>query len=170
MTAEQEILSAYGENPNAIYSINEIAKRIGKAYPHVHKKVRGLIQKGVLKRYEVGRSHLCAVNLENTQAVLLLALNHAHKYEQLPKRVQQQALKLKQHNPDAIIYDETTHSLLLITEQPVPEADCLTTQELQERLINEEELYTNHTVIAGYEHIFTLLSTPEIARRYHPLL
>ncbi len=168
MTAEQEILSAYGENPNAIYSINEIARRIGKAYPNVHKTVRTLVDKGILKRHEVGRSHLCSVNLDDNRAVLLLALNHTSKYESLTEDIKQQVAKLKARPHDIILYHETRDELIIVNQEPA--TDSITPQQLHRRLLEDETLYSHHTLIAGYENFYSLITTPEITRRYHPLL
>ena len=171
MTAEQEILSAYGENPNGIYSINEISRRIGKAYPNVHKTVQTLVHKGILKRHPMGRSHLCSVNLEDNRAILLLALNHAHKQETLPEHIKQQLIQLAPHKQqiDAIIYHEPQETLLVITEHEL-EHPTITTKQLHQQLLEDETLYTQHTIITGYEYFFALLTSPDITRRYHPLL
>jgi len=172
VTAEQEILSAYGENPNAIYSINEISRRIGKAYPYVHKNVHALIARGVLKRYEVGRSHLCSLDLKNTHAILLLALNHAHKYDALPEHVKQraQALVMYQEDIDVLLYHEIRDELIIVTKNPLSHIPTITPKQLKQQLLEDETLYAHHTIIAGYEYFYSILATTEITRRYHPLL
>ncbi len=168
MTSEQEILSAYSENPKGIYSINEIAKRLGKAYPHVHKTVRMLIDKGVLKRHEVGRSHLCSINFEDKRAILLLALNHTSKYETLPEDVKQRAAELLHVPHDIIVYHETKKRLY--TVGGTTPTHTLHAQELLDMLLADEDFYANHTVLSGYENFYALINHPHITRRYHPFL
>ena len=177
MTLEQEILGTYDHNPVAVYSINQISKRVGKSYPYVNKKVHALIDQGILKRRETGRSHLCSINFANKHAVMLLALNELEKHEAVPAQAMQLAKQLdaaKHEGPiNALIYDPTSKQLLIISPH-APKLDephaHLTTEQLRERLLSDEDLYARRIVISGHEHFFSLLATAEIQRRYHPLL
>ena len=133
----------------------------------MHKTVRALVDKGILRRHEVGRSHLCAVNLEDTRAILLLALNHTRKYELLPEAIKQQSARLKLLPHDIILYHETTRTLLRVSDA---DDDAMSQEDLQKRLLEDETLYMHHTIITGYEAFYALITAPEITRRYHPLL
>lgn len=177
MTLEQEILGTYDHNPVAVYSINQISKRVGKSYPYINKKVHALIDQGILNRKETGRSHLCSINFSNKHAIMLLALNELEKHADVPEDAMQLAKELdaaKHEGPiNALVYDPTTNQLLVIAPH-APRIDAkhqhLTTDELRKRLLADEDFYARRVVISGHEHFFSLLATPEIQRRYHPLL
>lgn len=176
MTLEQEILATY-TNPVAVYSINQISKRIGRSYPYVNKKVQELTQQGILQKKPTGRSHLCSINLHNKHAVILLALNELEKHQDIPKQTLEEAKQLDEqkhlNQQNAIIYDPTTKELLIIAPnkpQPPTKAKHLTTQELKKKLLENKTFYEQRIIISGHEHFFSLLAEPSIQQRYHPLL
>ena len=174
MTLEQEILATYNTNPIAVFSINEISKRIGKSYPYVNKTVHALIKQGILNRKETGRSHLCSINLANKQAVMLLALTELEKHETIPTNILEEAKKLdaqKQHH-QALIYDPTTKQLLVITNNKPNNttAKHLNTEQLTKQLLENKTFYEQKIVISGHEYFYNLITDPTITKRYHPLL
>lgn len=172
MTGEQDILAAYNSDIKGVFSIHELSRRLGKAYPYVHRNVHKLVEKGILKKAAMGRSHLCSVNLRNKQAVLLLALNELQKHEHVPVEMRNRAREIEEtqsHDPVLmIIYAPNTNELLVVHDKE--EETYLTREELKKRLIEDEKLYEKHIVLAGYENFYSLLTEAEIERRYHPLL
>lgn len=76
---EQEIIRLYSGDVSSVYSINQIAGRLGKRYPYINKKVTILIKNRIFKKTVVGRSYLCSLNLENEETIYLLILNEIKK-------------------------------------------------------------------------------------------
>ncbi len=78
---EQDIINIFNKDIALSLSINQIAKRLRKSYPHIHSKVRILIKAGVLHETRIGKNSLCSVNLASESAVCLLGINEARKKE-----------------------------------------------------------------------------------------
>lgn len=76
---EQDIIELYSDNISSIYSINQIAGKLGKKYPYINKKVSLLIKNRIFKKIVVGRSYLCSLNLKNDETIYLLILNEIKK-------------------------------------------------------------------------------------------
>jgi len=76
---EQEIISLYSKDISSLYSINQIAHKLGKKYPYINKKVTLLIKHNIFKKTIIGRSYLCSLNLENDETIYLLILNEIRK-------------------------------------------------------------------------------------------
>lgn len=76
---EQEIIELYSGNISSIYSINQIAGKLGKKYPYINKKVNLLIKGRIFKKIVIGRSYLCSLNLKNDETIYLLILNEIRK-------------------------------------------------------------------------------------------
>jgi predicted nucleotidyltransferase len=68
------IIGQYERNPKAVFTINQISKALGATYSHVYKNIIELVDEGVLKRAKKGNTSLCALNLKNDRALLMLAL------------------------------------------------------------------------------------------------
>lgn len=81
---EQRIIGLYDGNILAEYSINEIARKLGrKGYGFVYNKVMSMVKVGILKKREVGPSALCSLNLSEYGTVLLLCQLEAEKAKRL---------------------------------------------------------------------------------------
>jgi hypothetical protein len=78
---EQEIIGIFNRDITAILSINQISKKLNKAYPYINTKVNELIEERILNKIQVGRSYLCSIDLNNDKAILLLSLNDINKRE-----------------------------------------------------------------------------------------
>lgn len=83
---EQEIIGLYAGDVSSIYSINQIARRLGKKYPYINKKVTILIKNKIFKKTIAGRSYLCSLNLENEETIYLLILNEIKKKKEALKK------------------------------------------------------------------------------------
>ena len=84
---ERKIVGLYGENILAEYSINEIARKLGrKGYSFIYGKVMSMVKAGVLKRRVVGASALCSLNLAEFGTVLLLCQIEAEKAKEMYSR------------------------------------------------------------------------------------
>ncbi len=83
---ELRIIELYNRDITLLLSINQIAKKLNKAYPHINTKVNEFIKEGIFNKVQVGRSYLCSINLENPKAVALLMLNDAINKESFLKK------------------------------------------------------------------------------------
>jgi hypothetical protein len=72
---EQDIIGLFAKNLKAGYTILQIAKLLGKAYPYINRKVNEFITQGILTKTVVGKSHLCHIDLESSQAKVLLTIH-----------------------------------------------------------------------------------------------
>ncbi len=81
---EREIIRLYAENILAEYSINEIARKLGrKGYSFIYDKVMSMVKAGVLKKRVVATSALCSLNLGEYDTMLLLCQIEAGKAKEL---------------------------------------------------------------------------------------
>lgn len=77
-TIEVRILSTFLEGKLFdSHSISDISRQIDAAYPHTHATITEMITQGLLKSYALGRTLLCAPNLENDLTRALLCQAHA---------------------------------------------------------------------------------------------
>lgn len=83
---ELKIIEIFNRDITLFLSINQIAKKLNKAYPHINTKVNEFIKEGIFNKVQIGRSYLCSINLESTKAVALLMLNDAIKKESFLKK------------------------------------------------------------------------------------
>jgi hypothetical protein len=91
---EQEIIDLYSDNPSSLFSINQIATKLGKKYPYINKKVTILVKNNIFKKTIVGRSHLCSLNLQNDETIYLLILNEIKRKKQTFEAASQKATKI----------------------------------------------------------------------------
>ncbi len=71
---QMTIIKQYERNPEADFTINQIANAIGGTYSHVYKNIGELVEAGVLNRVKKGNTSLCTLNMENDRTRLMLAL------------------------------------------------------------------------------------------------
>ena len=83
---EQDVVELFNRDITQILSINQIAKSLEKAYPHINSKVNNLIDLNVLKKMQAGRSYLCSLNLKSSLAIALLSFDEAVKKQKLEKK------------------------------------------------------------------------------------
>jgi DNA-binding Lrp family transcriptional regulator len=88
---ENEILGVFSSNIYAMLSINQISKKLNRAYPYINSKVNELIEDGILDKIQIGHSYQCSINFSNEKAVALLTLNDVEKKNETLH-------KLKSHN------------------------------------------------------------------------
>lgn len=176
---DQEIIGLYDSNLLNLFSINEISKRLGKKYPYINKKVTSLIEKGILKKIVVGRSHLCSLNLENERTILLLALNEINKQTNDTKVIKD---FIKKHNLDLTIHSVVKFqdkSIFILNnlrdrrkiERFFENAIALDKTEFIDMLIEDSSLFSEHTVVYGYERFFELITfaREELKKVYSPI-
>jgi hypothetical protein len=76
---EQSIIGVFQENICSAYTLNQISKKLKKAYPYINKKSNYFIKEGVLNKLLVGHSYQCSLNLENEKTKMFMAMNEINK-------------------------------------------------------------------------------------------
>ncbi len=71
---ELKILGLLLRKPEEFYSINDLAKKIKLAYPHVYNSVKNLEKKELLAVKKIGKSNLCQVRFEHPEELAIAAL------------------------------------------------------------------------------------------------
>jgi hypothetical protein len=183
---EQEIIGLFARDITAAYSIHQISKTLGKAYPHINRKVNVLIESGVLGRVVIGRAHLCSINLHSARARNLLAAveiewaEHAKSQGDVG-RARKKLEAFSNRFPFTIAF-LSGRDLHLVT--PVPGVFETPTWELpfhihvhevnafKELLLEDKTLLTEHTLLLGYELYFSVLAScaERLAARYSSIL
>jgi hypothetical protein len=163
-----DIVALYRSNPMDVLSINEIAKRLGKKYPYVHKRTNELIREGILHMMQLGRSNMCALNLENrfTRYMLGFAELQAQKQEhELP------------HCELAILCGKNKKVLYMLSRKRC-KIEGVKTYLLDEAgmvqalLQDKDSCWSDHQIIRGIERFtFLLLVHKEkFKMRYNPIV
>ncbi|MBN1793026.1 hypothetical protein JW826_05070 [Candidatus Woesearchaeota archaeon] len=189
---EQEIIELYSDNPSSVYSINQIASKLGKKYPYINKKVTILIKNKIFKKIVVGRSHLCSLNLKNDETIYLLILNEIRKKKKEMERSQrlEQASKylakaaraanipliLKQKNSILFVLD-TKEAKNEFEKSMVKqalhghEASLMTKEEFLQALKEDKTLHEDHTILHGFEKYYEYIREieDELKIRYSKL-
>ncbi|MBU1030275.1 MAG: hypothetical protein KKB65_03515 [Nanoarchaeota archaeon] len=83
---DTEIISIFAENITEFLSILQIAKKLNKPYSYIHKKINEFLKLEILKKIVLGRAHLCTINLQSEDAVLLLSMYELEKKKSLLKK------------------------------------------------------------------------------------
>jgi hypothetical protein len=178
---EEEIIALYSPNLVSLYSINQIARMLGKPYPFVSKKVTGLISRGVLNRTVVGKSHLCSLNFDNPETSILLSQQMLAKRagnaqaEAVERWLRQNLMRITVHCVVA-----TPTKLVFVLEnlrdrrevmRVFPSSEVLDRREFLDMLCDDEEMFGSHTVLYGAERFIELvrIELDELKRLHSPL-
>ncbi len=78
---ELKIIGLYESDLSAGFTILQISKLLGKAYPYINKKVNEFISEEIFRKTVVGKSYLCRLNLGSNQTKILLSLIEIKKLE-----------------------------------------------------------------------------------------
>ncbi|MFH1916377.1 MAG: hypothetical protein ABIJ21_03875 [Nanoarchaeota archaeon] len=164
---ELDIVGLFNDDVGASYSINEIARRLNKKYPYIHKKVTSFLKDGILQETIIGRSHLCSINLENDEAILLLSLNAAkRKSESLKKdaRVRQILAHLIDVGEEkgAVAIIQRGENILFIADGKAPFLDLKHVQVLskdayQKEVLANPGLQQTTVILYSFERYYSLM-------------
>ena len=72
MSIELDIIRLYDQNLRGVYTIRGIAKKLGHAYPYVHRTIQKLLALGALRAATVGGSRCISIDMRSRRAVLYL--------------------------------------------------------------------------------------------------
>jgi hypothetical protein len=177
---EQQIIQLYDTNLVNLFSINQISKLLKKKYPYINKKVSELIDREIIKKIVVGRSYLCSLNLENPKTLILLALNEMEKKKPTNTWEIIRYVELNKLSLTILTIIESNKKLFFVVDdirdrRPIQrqftDVDVIDKQGLLDMLSDNKELFTNHTIIYGYENFFNLMRIElnELKRQHSPL-
>jgi len=190
---EQEIISLYAKDTSSLYSINQIASKLGKTYPYINKKITRLIKNKIFKKTISGRAYLCSLNLDNDETIYLLILNEIKKKKQeLTKKpelrkVMSYANKLKKLTGLQLVLKHKNKIIYVLENQQEKEqvqkaslrqvaqghhATALTKKEFLGELLENKEIQENHVILYGYEKYYEYLKEieDELKLRYSKLI
>lgn len=171
MSIEIDIIRLYDQNLRGVYTIRAIAQKLGHAYPYVHRTIQKLLVVGVLRAATVGGSRCISIDLRNRRAVLYLTELELEKRAQLPETTRRLADAL---DHDGTMRIETAvaaeHQVYIVGDGQYPGAQTVSRERFIELLLTTT-LFTNHTVLYGYERFFSILAAnqPALDDTYHPL-
>jgi DNA-binding Lrp family transcriptional regulator len=168
---DREIIELFSENVAAFYSINQIAKRLGKKYPYVNKRVSSLLQQGVLRKSVLGNTYLCSVNLACDSAVALLSMveigkrdEAAAKSEALRKLVD--GTKGGKRGPDLICAMVCGKRLISVSSASQDKRTLLSLRGLVSvgvdketflKMLRSEGVVRDHIILYGFERYFEMV-------------
>jgi len=178
---EQDIIKLYDSNLVSVFSINQISKKLNKKYPYINKKINDLLKHKIMSKIVIGKSHLCGLNFFNDKTHLLLSLNEINKKSKV-KQTDAVTAFINRSFSDMCIHSVIFFDNTLVfvvddlkqrrtIEKKFPESIIVDKEELIDLIIENKQLYSNHTVIYGNERFFELIkhNLDEIKRCYSPL-
>lgn len=176
-----DIVRLYDSNLVNLFSINQIARLLGKKYPFVNKKVTQLIAASVLKKTVVGKSHLCSLNFESQEAVSMLCRLEAEKGQnaKFPKHLKRfidsSLLRIcihcvvQSHGKLTFVIESLRDRREI--ERGFPGSRVIDKQEFIDILAEGDGLFTQHIVLYGCERFFELLrpALDELKKKHSPV-
>ena len=190
---EQEIISLYSKDISSLYSINQIAHRLGKKYPYINKKVTILIKNKIFKKTIIGRSYLCSLNLKNDETIYLLILNEIRKKKaelefdtNLPAVLEYIDKAKKIINLQLVIKSKERILFVLPTTEDKEQFEkaivkqvmqnyktqIQTQEEFLKELLKNKELQEKHVILHGYEKYYEYIREieDELKLKYSKLI
>ena len=79
---EQSIIEVFQNDLSSTFSINQISKILKKSYPIINQKCNFLLDEGVLRKINIGRSYQCSLNVTNEKARILMSVNELNKRDE----------------------------------------------------------------------------------------
>jgi len=190
---EQEIISLYANDLSSLYSINQIASKLGKKYPYINKKVTILIKNNIFRKTVIGRSYLCSLNLKNDETIYLLILHEIQmkkaKLERNPalQRVVDYVDKARKLiNLQLVLMSR--ERILFVLDKPEDkeqfekaivkqamndyEPEIHTKESFLKELLESKELHEKHIILHGYEKYYDYIKDieDELKLRYSKLI
>ena len=185
---DQEIIALYDSNLKDVFSINQISKKLNKKYPYINKKVTDLLNLKVLKKIEIGRSYLCSLNLDQERTILFLTFNELSKKERLYRKrpkIKKIEEMIRSSSEAVISFAVYAGDRIIVVVENESGKKIFKASQLKSQvklsfmnkqaffsalLDNTDGLFTNHTVIYGYERFFEMISgdNERLNLKYNP--
>jgi hypothetical protein len=173
---ELQIIAIFGNNLGALFSIHQVSKKLGKAYPHIYHKINELIDEGILQKVIIGRSTMCSINLDSEKAVFLLGLTKTYQKEQFSKKenliarldqiVRRIRLTYRLHTvvySNKKVYFVLDHlfdkdSILNNFDLTYFNTVFVTAEEFQSMILNDQKLISDVLIIHAYEKYYEIVN------------
>jgi DNA-binding Lrp family transcriptional regulator len=172
---DREIIGLFSEDIAAYYSINKIAKKLGKKYPYINKRVSSLLEQAILKKSVLGNTYLCSINFGSDSAVAMLSLveidkrnSAATKNERLGKLLEQIRAKKREVNIGCAVISGTR--LILVGQDRIVSSDSLSLKGYSYvcasrkdflKMLCEEGVVKDHVILYGFERYFEMVGEVE---------
>jgi hypothetical protein len=177
---EEQIIALYDSNLVNLYSINGIAKALKKTYPFINKKVTELLDRGILRKTVIGKSYLCSLNFDNKRTVHMLAALEIRKrpqdtgIERIERFIASRTLTMTihcvvKHGERYLFVVENLRDRREI-QRELSDAEVCDKKEFLDILIDDQKIYSEHTVVYGAERFYELLTLdlPELKKVHSP--
>jgi DNA-binding Lrp family transcriptional regulator len=169
---DREILELFSEDIAAYYSINEVAKRLGKKYPYINKRVSSLISQGILRKSVLGNTYLCSANLASDSAIALLSLVEvarrdaaAAKNPSLRRLLEE--MKAGERDSNLICAVLNGNRLISVGNGRLPSlklkgfSSISVSREVFLKMLLSEDIVEEHIIIFGFEKYFEMVGGVE---------
>lgn len=174
---ETEIIEIFREDITRLLSINQIAKKLGKSYPYIHKKVNEFIDEGIFKTKKIGNSILCTINLQNEEARAFLIINEVlHKKKVLKnnpeiKNKLEEIEELKEKNHIWTVIQNSNHTIIISEEKKEFKGfKVLNKEEFQQQVFKDYSLIKDHTILYHHEEYYEIIGEIEDKLRNKQLM
>jgi hypothetical protein len=168
----------YDSNLVNVFSINQIAKKLGKPYAYVNNHTRRLIDQGLLSKIEIGRSHMCALNFSNEETMILLCLMEIEKKQGQASQEIDAFLEKKTFTVHFVlsaggrlifVIEDLRHRLEI--QERFSESLVLTIPEFSNYLVETEVIFKSHVIFYGCQRFFEVVkrSLRELQNKHSPL-
>jgi len=172
---EQDIISLYSKDISSLYSINQIAHKLGKKYPYINKKVTILIKDNIFRKTVIGHSYLCSLNLKNEETIYLLILHEIQKkksglehdsslqevldYVEKARKIINLQLVLKSKERILFVLDQPEEKEQFekaIVKQAMKSytPEIHTKESFLKELLKNKDLHEKHVILYGYEKYY----------------
>jgi DNA-binding Lrp family transcriptional regulator len=182
-----KIIGLYSKNYFNLLSINQIAKKLNKKYPYVHKITHELISKGYLKNITLGRSILCSLDLNNPITLYILGYHHIIMTEKIIKSNPEigsfKDYISKEKKVDFMLIDfkgrSKNNNIICVSEYNLKISKEINTtfeikkgKELIELFVKNKKIFENHIVCFGFESFINLIKENQeiLNLNFNPLM
>ncbi|MBW2996975.1 hypothetical protein KY349_01400 [Candidatus Woesearchaeota archaeon] len=164
ITLKHKIIELLSRDLATLYSISDIAKKLGVAYSHAHNFVNKLVKEEVISVKKIGNVSVCSLNLKSQLAVSYLSLIESRKTAEWLKKNPHGAKTVEKIE----IVKDNVHSVLLknnrvilIVPEKITGVDFSMfrnrTVMNRKHLLRNKQYYTGCIVLHGAEKFWSMM-------------
>jgi hypothetical protein len=171
---EVRVLATYLGDECEAWTISELARKTGAAYPHVHAAVTGLIGGGVLRARTVGKALYCSPDFSNGRCRALACEANVDRKERLLnapnlRNMDAEVRRLVIAEPRIVAVIQNGAAVRFLVTEKAAQRDILrktqllnlsfsTVDEYRAELLASFSSLRDATVLEGYDRLLLLLS------------
>ena len=177
---EQDIIGVFQYNLCSTFSINEVSKKLHKAYPYINKKTNFFFDENILKKIPIGKSYQCFLNLSDEKTRIFMAMNEINRKQalltgngeyasldqeiaQLTKKFSIESILLYKRSiifilPDLGKKDKIMEYTVLTKNYTIL---FFTKSSFQEYFIDNNDIQKYHTVLSGTDWFIRMIAELE---------